>query len=691
MALSRSQQEKLAKGWAHFQAGQLDQAFAAFDTVRRAAPRDAQTLKLLGLVAMQRKEPAKAVALFEGALAGLPDDVSTLNNIGNALRDLKRPADALPYLDRALAMTQTVADLHNNRGNILLDLRRLGEAKLGFDRAIALRPAYAEAFLNRGTALAGLGDKSGALAEYDRAVGLQPGYAKAHAARGRVLLGLRRRTEALAAFMRASGIEPDNAESHLLCGIALNGLCRPEDALMALDKALALQPDDFEALQERGNALNELSRQEEALASYDHAIRIRADDPVLYSNRANPLIGLKRDEEALASVDHALALAPRLPEAHCTRATVLRALGRIDEAVACYRTTVEIKPDFADAWYNFGVLELDRQEFAKAQSYFDRAIGIDPDHVGARFNLSIVRLLQGDLIDGFKLYEWRKRLPNVRWKLKLPAPVWSGESDLRDQHVFMHWEQGFGDTIQFVRYALLAREAGAKVTLGVQGALGDLIDSLHPDITVLRDEATPAKLDFQCALLSLPMAFGTRLDTIPATPSYLSTDPARVAAWRARLGPRKLRRIGLAWSGNAQHHNDRNRSFTLADFAPILACDADFIVVQKELRADDAATMGSYPGLRHFPDHQGDFADTAALIGELDVLISVDTSVAHLAGAIAAPVWVLLPHNPDFRWMLGRDDTPWYPSMRLFRPASPDARAEQVARVADALRAFIAP
>ena len=685
MVLSKALNDKLAKGWALYQKDQINEAFAAFEAVRRAAPHDPQCLKLLGLVAMRRKQPGPAADLFTAALGALPDDTTALNNLGNALRDLGRPDEALARFDRALAVNPAIADLHNNRGNVLLDLGRVADAHAAFDGAIAIRPSYPEAVFNRGAALERLGEHAAALADFERAIALRPDYGKAHADRGRMLLTFGRKAEALGAFSRAVAIDPKQADWHYWRGVGFGGLRRFADALASLDQALAIRPDYYDAVLQRANTLGELIRHDDALLGFAQAITLRPDAAIPWSNRANSLLALKREDEALASCDRALMMAPRQPESHCTRGTVLKSLGRLDEAAVCYQDAIDINPGFAEAWYNLGVVALDRQDIANAQDHFNQAIVIDPTYISARFNLAVVSLLLGDLADGFRAYECRKQVFYPGGEPPLPWPTWLGREDIAGRRIFLHWEQGVGDTIQFARYALLARDRGAQVTLSVQGPLRALMETLHPEITVLSDAERPAGCDFQCALMSLPLAFGTTLETIPMMARYVRADADQVAAWQARLGSRTRPRIGLVWSGNSQHSNDRNRSFALRELAPILACDAEFIALQKDLRPEDAADMALYPALRHCGAWQNDFADTAALIACLDLVISVDTSVAHLAGALGKPTWVMLPPNPDFRWLLQGDTTSWYPSMRLFRPIGHGARAELVARVATSL------
>ncbi len=388
-----------------------------------------------------------------------------------------------------------------------------------------------------------------------------------------------------------------------------------------------------DALSDRGSVLIEMKRPSDALQSYDAAIALEPDDGELFTNRSTALSALKRYDEALAACDRAVALQPSLAQAHVNRGNVLMILTRFDEAEAA----------------------------------FGRALELKPDHAGAAWNKSLLLLKTGRFEQGWRLHEARKLTDEPVGTGFEDHPLWLGE-DRKGQTVLLHWEQGLGDTLQFCRYAKRVKAAGMKPLLLVQAPLKAVVQTLDPGIPVFAEgEALPA-FDAHTPLLSLPLAFGaTTLADIPAEPRYLAADPGRVAQWRARLRPTSKPRVGIAWSGNPAHANDHNRSVPLEALAPLLAADVDWTCLQKDLPDSDRQALG---GIAWFGPELGDFGDTAALIELMDLVITVDTSAAHLAGALGKPVWLLLPTSSDWRWMTERADTPWYPDMRLFRQAA---------------------
>ena len=276
-------------------------------------------------------------------------------------------------------------------------------------------------------------------------------------------------------------------------------------------------------------------------------------------------------------------------------------------------------------------------------------------------------MVLGRFEQGWRQYEWRKKRDEPVATRSFPQPLWLGEEDIAGKTLFIWWEQGYGDTIQFCRYAKLVEARGAKVIMSVQQPLRGLLKQISPTIEIINADEVPADFDYHCPLLSLPLAFGTTLATIPGQQQYLKADEDLRVAWAARLPPKTKPRIGLVWSGRADHKNDRNRSMELQQLLPILGPDADWICLQNEVREKDLAVLRQFGRIAFFGDELRDFSDTAALLDLMDLVVTVDTSVAHLAGAMGKPVWILLPYNPDWRWLLERDDSPWYPSARLFR------------------------
>lgn len=578
----------------------------------------------------------EALSGYDAVLRARPDHVDALYLSGMIAAQQRRPVDALAAMDRVLAIAPEHPAALGLRANVLHMLGRLDQAVGAYDRVLALNEGNGEAWYNRGNALQALGRAGEALASHDKAVALRPNHIDAIYSQGN----------------------------------ALQALGRIDEAVARYDQALALKDDHAEAHSSRGNALLRLGHLDEALASHDRAVTLKPASVDAHYNRAAALVARSQLEAALDSYDRALALKHDHAGALAGRGTALRDLGRLDEALASYDGALALAPRDADTWSNRGILLQSMLRLDESLQSYDRAIELNPGHVGAQWNRANALLLSGDFARGWPAYEWRRR---SRAPDSAPPP--------QGQHVLLRAEQGLGDTIQFARYAPLVQANGARVTLSVQPPLRRVMASLSPSIDVVA--AREGDVDIGYPLMSLPLAFGTTLDTIPAPPRYLAGEEALVETWHKRLPPPAKRRIGLVWSGNPNHRNDRNRSLPLETLVPLFDIDAHWVSLQKDVPARDAETLAGLPLLRV---ELGDFADTAALIDALDLVISVDTSVAHLAGALGKPVWILLPFSPDWRWLVGRDDSPWYPSARLFRQTTPGDWTGVVERVGEALR-----
>lgn len=644
----------LVEAFTSHQAGRLADAERLYRQILTAQPDHSDSLYLLGVISYQRGDYAQALDQIDRALDKNPDNGLVWNQRGLALQRLKRFEEALAGYDRALVLWRDHAEVLCNRGAALHELKRFDEALASFDRALAVRPDYAEAFCYRAAALVQLKRPEDALSSYDCALAIQPDYVDALSGRGDVLVELKRFDEALASYDHALGIQPDNAER----------LCN------------------------RGVALYELKRTEEALASYDRALALGLDSAELHYNRGNALLLLKQFDEALASFERSLARWPDYGWAHCNRGIALHALTRFEEALASHERAVALAPDSAIAHSNYGLALHHVKRFEEAAASYERALAIEPDLPDAHYNEAYYRLLTGDLPLGWEKLEWRS--PKGGNKRTFAQPQWSGAQEIAGKTVLLHSADGFGDAIQFCRYAPLVAARGARVILEVLWPQQELMRTLAGVTQVVAQGEPLPDFDLQCSLLSLPRAFGTGLATIPAETPYLRATASAVDHWNARLGPRNRPRIGIAWSGNPIHHNDRNRSIGLRSFLPALTdIDATFVSLHRDIRAADAALLQERGDILHFGEQLTDYADTAALISNLDLIVSVDTSVAHLAGALAKPVWIVLPFMPDWRWLLDRDDNPWYPTARLFRQDETRAWDAVIPRVWAALQDYV--
>lgn len=423
---------------------------------------------------------------------------------------------------------------------------------------------------------------------------------------------------------------PDHFDALQLLGALAGKRNDPRLALDYLQRALIIKPDFAEAHNNKGNALKELQRLDEALASYNQAIALKPDYADAYGNKGVVLNELKRFEEALACCDRAIMLNPGYAEAHCARGVALKELKRFEHALASYR----------------------------------QAIALKPDHAEAHFNLSLAHLLQGDYAAGWEKYEWRWTRRGYEKNRHADLPLWSGKESISGRTLLLWSEQGLGDTLQFCRYAQSPAALGATVILEAPPGLVSTLRGLAGVSQVITVGSPLPAIDLQCPLLSLPLALNINLADLSGR-AYLPA-PQR-AAGDAALDARRHKRVGVVWSGNASHQNDAIRSIPLSTFVACLPENIEIVCLQKEIRASDQSTLARYPAIQVLSERLSDFSDTAALIDTLDLVVTVDTSVAHLAGAMGKAVWVLLPWVPDWRWLLDREDSPWYDSARLFR------------------------
>ncbi|HLY58456.1 MAG TPA: tetratricopeptide repeat-containing glycosyltransferase family protein [Stellaceae bacterium] len=473
--------------------------------------------------------------------------------------------------------------------------------------------------------------------------------------------------EGLACWRRAVELRPGDAGLNYDLGCAFHQLGRLDEAAPCYERALALEPDRLEALNNLGELRREQRRFGEAASLLQRALTIRPDFVSALCNLGTVRRDEGRTDEAIALYEKALALEPDTASAHSAKGMALRALGRLDEAVAACAEAVTQDPEFAVAHLNMGTALRDLGRYEEAIACYERALALDPGSAGAQINDAMCRLVLGDLATGWAKYEWRLRLPGGSPPVALKMPRWTGLESLEGKTLFLHAEQGLGDTIQFCRYVMVLAHRGCEVLLAVPQPLATLLSRL-PGLTriLTLGDAVP-EADYHSPLPSLPLVMGTRLATIPSATVYLAATPTHLEKWRARLGASPRRRVGLAWSGNPRHDNDRNRSIALERLLPLLDVGFEVVALQKDLRPADREVIEKSGAIRHFGEELGDFEDTAALASLMDVVVSVDTSIAHLAAALGRPTWLMLPFVPDWRWLLDRADSPWYPTVRLFR------------------------
>lgn len=468
-----------------------------------------------------------------------------------------------------------------------------------------------------------------------------------------------RHTEALQFLAEALKVKADSADAHSNQGVVLNALRRFDDAIASFDRAIKLKPAHAEAFVNRGAALGQLGKLDDALACYERGAELKPAYHAAHYNAGNALIALNRIEEALARYDRALALSPNNPETLNNRGNALLRLGRPAEALESYESASKTASAPAG------------QVFAQAQ-----------------YNAGLARLTLGDFKDGWALHEWRwKTAEFAPLRRDFEASLWIGREPLAGRSILLHAEQGYGDILQFVRYVPMVAALNAAVVLEVPSPLARLLaDTPGAHHVVTKGDPLPA-FDFHCPLMSLPHALGTTLKTVPADVPYIRPCADKAGVWRERLAALPRPRVGITWAGRPTHIDDRNRSIPFTTIASLLVeTRGSFVSLQRDVKPDNDGALRATTAILDVRSELKDFADTAALISELDLVISVDTSVAHLAGAMGRPVWLMLPYAVDFRWMYGRDDSPWYPTARLYRQPAAGDWDGVIARIAQDLK-----
>lgn len=578
----------------------------------------------------------------------------------------------------------------NLGGLILLAAGQNQRALEWFERAFDLAPYDPEILFNRGAALQELLRPDEALAAYDEAMRRGCRKPALYYNRGNLLRGAGRLLDALASYEMALRLDPAYLEALCAAGNVLGELNHYEEALARLDKAIAIEPRCGAALIHRGNLLQECERHEEALASYSEALDLAPERAAgILNNRGSAFLALGRLQEAKADFAEALRLAPSTPQAWSNQGNLFLKLQQPREALSAFEKALCLKPRYLEALCGRAVALKHLGRFLESLKAFDDALACDPSSPHARNNKAALLLLRGEFAQGLDLYESRWIFAGTpKDALKLPAAEWNGEP-LDGKKIIVFDEQGLGDSIQFSRYLILLARKGAKVTFFCRRSLHRLFRTLGENIQLTGDTGPGEHFDYQIALSSLPRAFKTRLESIPPLSPYLHAEPLLARQWAERIGPQGFK-TGICWRGNQNPKADPSRSIPLACFERLAGLEGvRLISLQKRDGSKDHETL---PGLiepgEDFDSGGDSFVHAAAVMQSLDLIVSCDTSIAHLAGALGRPVLVLLKQVPDWRWLLDREDSPWYPTMRLFRQRALGDWDEVMERVSKAILAL---
>ena len=587
-----------------------------------------------------------------------PANAEAWCQLGSVCKAQGKYVDALPAFERAVSLDPNYAHGHNMLGIALLELGHLPHSAAAFENAIRAKPDFAIAYNNLGNVYLALGRQNDSLATYQEAVRLNPEFAEAHGNLGNVLRELGRLDEALASCRLALRLKPTFAIGHNHLGAIYSALRQWESAAGSFRQAISLNTHYLEARINLGDALRELGRLEEAEANLREALRLKPDFSETHAGLGLVLLQQNKLEAAEDACREALRLKSDGTTAHLALGMACYLQGRPEEAIACY----------------------------------DRALELNRDLPEGHKNRGIARLLLGDFERGWADYEWRWQCPDLSGR-QLSQPLWDG-SPLDGKNILLHAEQGLGDTIQFIRYAPLVRERGGRVIVACQRPLVPLLRGCGgiDELVAMGDRAT--MFEVHAPLMSLSRIFNTTLDNIPAAVPYIEPDARLADYWREELKSIPGFKIGITWQGSPSFRFDRLRSVPLAAFAPLVDVPGVTLVsLQKGFGSEQLAALAGRPNVvdvsPRLDETSGPFLDTAAVMKSLDLVISSDTSIAHLAGALGVPVWLAIPYSPDWRWLLGRKDSPWYPTMRLFRQEHRGNWEHVFRKIASALAAHI--
>jgi len=613
----------------------------------------------------------EAELIYKNILNYSPKNFDALQLLGALYAQNGKFIMAIDALEKALKIKSNNPTTYFNHGNSLAAIGRFEEANISYMRAIEISPSHSEYYYNNGVALQEINRNDQAIENYESAIKISPKYAEAHLNCGIALQREGRIEKSIIYYENAIKIRPNWVQAHTNCGNAWMALRQYEEALSCYENAIDIQPNNVEAIARRGDAQNHLGRNDEALLSYALAIEIDPANAEVFSNCGVLMQRMGNTGEAITFFERAIEITSGYPQAHSNRGNALKELNLFEEALSSYDKAIQLNPEYVEAYCNRGNVMLELNRVNEALISYDRAIGIDPDFNEAKWGKAFIFLLQGKYDKGWILYESRwNRESMQRYKTRFDQPVWKGDKDIHGKSILLYAEQGLGDTIQFFRYTKLVKALGAKVIIEVPKALLELLrENEYFDFIIEKGKPLPF-FDFHCALMSLPLIFNTRLNTIPGAGKYLFSNLQKSKLWSDRLGTKTKPRVGLVWSTSTVNESSIYRNIKLEDLISNLPDCYEYICLQREVIEKEEEILKNSK-IRNFTQNINDFSDTAALCEMMDIVLSIDTSVAHLAGALGKLTWVLLPFAPDWRWLLERRDSPWYNSMRLYRQEAP--------------------
>ena len=679
-------------GEAYRALGRWDEAQTCYEQALRLQPKLAEAHNNLGTLWLARGNRDAALACYQKAIAARPNFADAHNNLGTVFQGMGQWDAAIDGFRRAVEVAPDYAKGYYSLGTAYGAQGQLDPARAAFEKALALQPSHAEAHYGLALTLHKQHDWAQAEAHYQQAIRLRPDYPDAWSSLGTLYQAQGRFSEATSHYQQALRVLPTHAEAYYNWGTVLKAQQQGAEAMIQFLRAIECKPTFAAAHYNLGILLQQADRLDEAARAYEEAVRLQPDLALAHNNLGNVYKIQGKRSEAIVCFKNALRIYPEHGEAYNNLGSVLQEQGNVVESLECYRQALRFKPDCAEAHNNLGSALQAQGELSQPLACYDESLRLRPDFPEAHYNRALALLSQERFVEGWAEFAWRLKCE------KYPArafdqPLWDG-APFPHRTLLVHAEQGFGDTLHFVRYLQEVQPRGGRVILEAQPALVPLLKcSGFEDVVPAGADLPP--FDLYASLFHLPGLFQTTLDNMPSTVPYLAADPQRVALWKEKLAPREGFKIGINWQGNPSYGYDHLRSIALREFAPLARVEGvRWFSLQKKFGTEQLADVADRMTIRdlgpELDEGSGAFMDTAAVMQNLDLIITSDTATAHLAGALGVPVWVALSRVPEWRWFLQREDSPWYPTMRLFRQTRFDDWPEVFARMVAELPKLIA-
>jgi tetratricopeptide (TPR) repeat protein len=686
----------IQEAFKYFQAGKLQEAESKCQEIIKIHPEDAKAFHLLGILFYHRDNYDLAIKYIEKALHYNPSNHHTYYDLGNALHNKGQLDKAILCYQNALQLNPNYTDAYNNLGIVLHDKGQLDEAILCYQNALRLNPDIPYTNNNIGLILQEKGQLDLAIRHYQKAIQLDPYFADAYYNLANIYQEKKQFDAAINYYHKAIQVDPHFAYAYNNLGNSLKEKGQLDLAINHYQKALQLNPTLADAYNNIGAILLDLKQFDEAISYCQKALQLNPTLTDAYNNIGAILLDLKQFDEAISYCQKALQLNPNFYKAYHNLGGIYQKKQQFDKAMTYCQKALELNPNDYKVHLGLGCILHEKGQLDEAINCYQKALRLNPNAESAHWSVACAFLLSGNFNEGWNEYEWR-------WKTKdfsqdcclhqpssFSEPKWNGY-DIAGLTILIYAEQGLGDTIQFIRFTPLVAQRGGKIIVECDKALASLLHNMKSIDQVIGIGEPLPDFDIQCPLLSLPSVFNTTIENIPDRIPYITVSPTLIKKWRDKIqNTKSMLKVGLVWTGNPEHSNDGNRSCSFAAFSQFFKIkDIIFYSLQKGKSSEQAKYPPKGMHFTDLTDDISDFSDTAALIENLDLVISVDTAVAHLAGALGKPVWTLLPFAPDWRWLLNRNDSPWYSTMRLFRQPSPGDWESAIENVTNELLKFL--